>query len=561
VILEILLATLGGLGLFLFGMHLMSDALQRIAGSKLRRILEKLTTNRVVAAMAGTAITAIIQSSSATTVMTVGLVNAGLMSVQQALGIVLGANIGTTVTAQIIAFKLADVALPLVGVGMFMKILSKREKVRYWGDFLLGFGLLFFGMLVMQEGIMPLRDAPWVTDIFVQFSRIPVLGVLVGAVMTMIFQSSSATVGLVIALASTGMVDFPGAAALVLGDNIGTTITANLAAIGTSVSAKRVARAHFLFNLFGVCIVLAIFPYFVQFVDLITPGDPMQVTATGVVPYAARHVANLHTLFNVTNCLLFLPFLGALGWVASFITPGEEKPKVFRLETLAPTIFETPSFALDEARQELDYMGGEVFKMLSVAEMPLLENKETEKSLEEIKKTEDIVDSLQKEINTYLAELSRNSITEKQSREVFSMLQIVSNLERIGDHCESIGKLCKRRNEFNLDFSEEGRKELSLIYHHTKMFLKTVVDAITDTPGDLMEQVQGFEPRLNAMRREMRINHMDRLKTYKCDADAGLIFIDLLTSFEKIGDHAYNIAESLSGLTLGGTRELRYAAV
>ncbi|MFA5654031.1 MAG: Na/Pi cotransporter family protein [Desulfomonilia bacterium] len=560
-ILEILLATLGGLGLFLFGMHLMSDALQRIAGSKLRRILEKLTTNRVVAAMAGTAITAIIQSSSATTVMTVGLVNAGLMSVQQALGIVLGANIGTTVTAQIIAFKLADVALPLVGVGMFMKILSKREKVRYWGDFLLGFGLLFFGMLVMQEGIMPLRDAPWVTDIFVQFSRIPVLGVLVGAVMTMIFQSSSATVGLVIALASTGMVDFPGAAALVLGDNIGTTITANLAAIGTSVSAKRVARAHFLFNLFGVCIVLAIFPYFVQFVDLITPGDPMQVTATGVVPYAARHVANLHTLFNVTNCLLFLPFLGALGWVASFITPGEEKPKVFRLETLAPTIFETPSFALDEARQELDYMGGEVFKMLSVAEMPLLENKETEKSLEEIKKTEDIVDSLQKEINTYLAELSRNSITEKQSREVFSMLQIVSNLERIGDHCESIGKLCKRRNEFNLDFSEEGRKELSLIYHHTKMFLKTVVDAITDTPGDLMEQVQGFEPRLNAMRREMRINHMDRLKTYKCDADAGLIFIDLLTSFEKIGDHAYNIAESLSGLTLGGTRELRYAAV
>ncbi|MGI6386886.1 MAG: Na/Pi cotransporter family protein [Desulfomonilia bacterium] len=560
-ILEILLATLGGLGLFLFGMHLMSDALQRIAGSKLRRILEKLTTNRVVAAMAGTAITAIIQSSSATTVMTVGLVNAGLMSVQQALGIVLGANIGTTVTAQIIAFKLADVALPLVGVGMFMKILSKREKVRYWGDFLLGFGLLFFGMLVMQEGIMPLRDAPWVTDIFVQFSRIPVLGVLVGAVMTMIFQSSSATVGLVIALASTGMVDFPGAAALVLGDNIGTTITANLAAIGTSVSAKRVARAHFLFNLFGVCIVLAIFPYFVQFVDLITPGDPMQVTAAGVVPYAARHVANLHTLFNVTNCLLFLPFLGALGWVASFITPGEEKPKVFRLETLAPTIFETPSFALDEARQELDYMGGEVFKMLSVAEMPLLENKETEKSLEEIKKTEDIVDSLQKEINTYLAELSRNSITEKQSREVFSMLQIVSNLERIGDHCESIGKLCKRRNEFNLDFSEEGRKELSLIYHHTKMFLKTVVDAITDTPGDLMEQVQGFEPRLNAMRREMRINHMDRLKTYKCDADAGLIFIDLLTSFEKIGDHAYNIAESLSGLTLGGTRELRYAAV
>ncbi|MFY9167687.1 MAG: Na/Pi cotransporter family protein [Desulfomonilia bacterium] len=558
---EILLATLGGLGLFLFGMHLMSDALQKIAGSGLRRILEKLTTNRVVAVLAGTAITAIIQSSSATTVMTVGLVNAGLMSLQQALGIILGANIGTTVTAQIVAFKLTDIALPLVGIGTFMKILSKREKVRYWGDFLLGFGLLFYGMLVMQGGVMPLRDAPWVCDIFVHFSTIPVLGVLVGAFMTMIFQSSSATVGLVIALATTGVVDFPGAAALVLGDNIGTTITANLAAIGTNVSAKRVARAHFIFNFFGVCVMLLIFPYFVQFVDYLTPGDPMQMAEAGALPYAARHVANLHTLFNVTNCMLFLPIMGVLGWVASLITPGEEKPRVFRLETLVPTIFETPSFALDEARQELDYMGNEVFKMLSAAEKPLLENKETEKFLEEIDKTENIVDSLQKEINTYLTELSRNSITEKQSREVFSMLQIVSNLERIGDHCESIGKLCKRRNEFNLDFSEEGRKELSLIYHHTQMFLKTVVDAITDTPDDLMEQVQSFEPKLNAMHWEMRIKHMERLKTAKCHADAGLIFIDILTSFEKIGDHAYNIAESLSGLTLGGSRELRYAAV
>ena len=367
--------------------------------------------------------------------------------------------------------------------------------------------------------------------------------------------------GLVIALATTGVVDFPGAAALVLGDNIGTTITANLAAIGTNVSAKRVARAHFLFNFFGVCVMLLIFPYFVQLVDYLTPGDPMQVAETGVLPYAARHVANLHTLFNVTNCMLFLPIMGVLGWVASLITPGEEKPRVFRLETLSPAIFETPSFALDEARQELDYMGNEVFKMLSAAEKPLLENKETEKFLEEINKTEDIVDSLQKEINTYLTELSRNSITEKQSREVFSMLQIVSNLERIGDHCESIGKLCKRRNEFSLVFSEEGIKELSLIYHHTQIFLKTVVDAITDTPDDLLEQVQSFEPKLNAMRWEMRIKHMERLKTSKCHADAGLIFIDILTSFEKIGDHAYNIAESLSGLTLGGPRELRYAAV
>ena len=549
---QILLTTFGGLGLFLFGMHLMSDALQRIAGSGLRRILERLTTNRVVAVLAGTAITAIIQSSSATTVMTVGLVNAGLMSMQQALGIVLGANIGTTVTAQIIAQAFRRCSAPVAW--MFMKMDKRRRS-----------GTRRFSRIrppVFRHAHHAGRHhapARSILDLL-SFSKTPILGVLVGTAMTMIFQSSSATVGLVIALASTGMVDFPGAAALVLGDNIGTTITANLAAIGTNVSAKRVARAHFLFNFFGVCIMLLIFPFFLEFVDYLTPGDPVLMVA-GTAPNAARHVANLHTLFNVTNCLLFLPFLGALGWAASLITPGEEKPRIFRLESLAPTIFETPSFALDEARQELAYMGNEVYRMLAAAEKPLLENAGTERFLEEIDKTENIVDSLQKEINTYLTELSRNSITEKQSREVFSMLQIVSNLERIGDHCESIGKLCKRRNDFSLDFSEDGRKELTLIYHHTQRFLKTVVDAITDTPEDLMEQVQGFEPKLNDMRWEMRINHMNRLKSYKCHADAGLIFIDILTSFEKIGDHAFNIAESLSGLTLGGSRELRYATV
>ena len=284
----------------------------------------------------------------------------------------------------------------------------------------------------------------------------------------------------------------------------------------------------------------------------------------GRAPEAVAWVDALWTVvlfFGVPLSAAPDPAFGALGWAASLITPGEEKPRIFRLESLAPTIFETPSFALDEARQELAYMGNEVYRMLAAAEKPLLENAGTERFLEEIDKTENIVDSLQKEINTYLTELSRNSITEKQSREVFSMLQIVSNLERIGDHCESIGKLCKRRNDFSLDFSEDGRKELTLIYHHTQRFLKTVVDAITDTPEDLMEQVQGFEPKLNDMRWEMRINHMNRLKSYKCHADAGLIFIDILTSFEKIGDHAFNIAESLSGLTLGGSRELRYATV
>lgn len=544
---NMLLTTFGGLGLFLFGMHTMSNSLQKIAGARLRRILQTLTTNRVVAVLAGTAITAIIQSSSATTVMTVGLVNAGLMTLKQAVGVVIGANIGTTITAQIIAFKLTDIALPLIGIGMFMKLLSKKESVKFWGDFFLGFGMLFYGLLVMTNGVMPLRSAPWVSEFFIHFSRSPILGVAVGTIITILFQSSSATVGLVIALASTGVVDFYGAAALILGDNIGTTITAQLASLGTNVSAKRVARAHLLFNVFGVCIILLIFPVFVRFVDFVTPGDPFLVVE-GYNACSARHIANFHTIFNVTNCLIFLPLMSGLTRLSTYLCPGDESPRKYRLESLGKGIFETPSFALDEAKEEIDYMGHEVFKMLEFSESSLIENKGTERMYTDVMEKEDIVDTLQKEINDYLTELSRQSVTEKQSKEIFSMLNIVSNLERIGDHCESIAKLCKKRNEFGLDFSEDGKKEISHIYHHTLEYLRTIIVAIKETPNNLMEVVRSFEPKLNAMRWEMRVNHMQRLKTSACTSDAGLVYVDILTSFEKIGDHAYNIAESLSGL-------------
>ncbi|MBN1636872.1 MAG: Na/Pi cotransporter family protein [Deltaproteobacteria bacterium] len=544
---NILLTTLGGLGLFLFGMHIMSDGLQKLAGPKMRHILERLTTNRVVAVIAGTAITSVIQSSSATTVMTVGLVNAGLMTLRQAIGVVIGSNIGTTVTAQIIAFNLTDIALPTIGIGMFMKLLGRKERTKFSGEFIMGFGLIFFGLFVMKDAMTPLRSAPWISDLFIYFSTTPILGVVVGTIITMLFQSSSATIGLVIALASSGVVDFYGAAALVLGDNIGTTITAQLASIGTNVSAKRVAISHLMFNVIGVGIILLIFPLFVEFVDFVTPGQP-DLALNGNLPYIARHIANFHTIFNVANCLVFLPMLGILAKISALIVPGEVRPRTFRLESLDPSIFETVPVALDEAKQEIDYMGNEVFNMLAVVENPIIDNVNTDKVLKRVEEMESLVDDLQKEINTYLTELSRQSVTESQSKEIFSMLYMVSNLERIGDHCESLAKLCKRRNEYSLIFSDAGKKELNEIFHHTLEYLKIIIQAIKDTPSDLIEQVRRYENRLNTMRREMRINHMDRLKDSVCSADAGLIYVDILTSFEKIGDHAYNIAESLSGI-------------
>lgn len=544
---EILFGALGGLGLFLFGMKIMSDGLQKLSGPKLRRILETFTTNRVVAVITGTVITSIIQSSSATTVMTVGLVDAGLMTLKQAIGVVLGANIGTTVTAQIIALHLSDYALPAIGIGMLLKLVGKTEKIRYWGDLLLGFGLVFYGLLVMKQGMEPLRHMPWVSRIFVNFSHTPILGVFVGTAITMLFQSSSATVGLVMALASSGLINFAGACSLVLGDNIGTTITAEIAAIGTNVTAKRTARAHTMFNVVGVSIILTIFPYFVRFVDFVTPGDPNQVIGVGL-PCMARHIANFHTLFNVTNNLIFLPLINVLVKIVTFLVPGETQERKFRLQSLEPNILGTVSVALEEAKKEVNYMAEEVYTMLDMVGKPLIENQNAENALENIMEKEDLVDDLQKEINTFLTELSRSSVTDKESKEIFSYIYVVSNLERIGDHCESLGKLCKKKKDYRLVFSPKGKAEISKIYLHTRDYLDIIVKALKHTPEDLMERVKPYEVRLNQMRIDMRIHHMERLKTATCNADAGLIFVDMLTSFEKIGDHAFNIAESLSGV-------------
>jgi len=349
------------------------------------------------------------------------------------------------------------------------------------------------------------------------------------------------------ALASSGVIAFMGAASLVLGDNIGTTITAEIAAIGTSVTARRVARAHTLFNVIGVTIILLIFPYFVRFVNFVTPGDTNQVVGTSL-PYMSRHIANFHTLFNVTNNLIFVPLLGVLVKVVTFLVPGEEEQRVFRLQSLDPSILETVSVALEEAKREVNYMATEVCDMLDLVKKPLLESQDAEHILEKIMGKENVVDDLQKEINTFLTELSRSSITEGESKEVFSFLYIVSNLERIGDHCESLGKLCKKKTDFKLLFSDKGTAEITKIYNHTHDYFKIILDALKTPPPALMDQVKIYESNLNVMRRDMRVHHMERLQRATCNADAGLIFVDMLTSFEKIGDHSFNIAESLSGV-------------
>ncbi|MGK2943548.1 MAG: Na/Pi cotransporter family protein, partial [Desulfuromonadales bacterium] len=404
---KLIFGLMGGLGLFLFGMKILSEGLQKVAGNRMQKILAALTNNRVVGALVGIAVTAIIQSSSATTVMVVGFVNAGLMSLVQSIGVILGANIGTTVTAQLIAFKITKYALPAIGIGAAFKLFSRNRKWSYFGEILLGFGLLFFGLSVMKSAFDPLKASEEFRQVFMVVGNNHLLGVLIGAVLTVVVQSSSATIGITIALASTGLLSFEASVALILGENIGTTMTANLAAIGTSLTARRTAFAHFLFNALGVCYMLALFPLFLQFVSALTPGDADFVIQTqeqvarmggeiGDKPFIARHIANTHTMFNVVNTIIFLPMVGLLAKLSTFAIRGHEKETDFHLKYLDNRVLSTPPIALAQARSETRRMAQIAQEMVDETLRFLQDN--DLKRIPGLQNKENLTDVLQKEI-------------------------------------------------------------------------------------------------------------------------------------------------------------------
>jgi len=554
---DVIFQLVGGLGLFFIGMRFMSEGLQKAAGERLRRILGLLTNNRVVATMVGLMVTAIIQSSSATTVMTVSFVNAGLMTLRQALGVVLGANIGTTVTAQIIAFKIHHYALPALGIGVGLRLFSKSGRWRSLGEVIMGFGMLFFGLSLMKEAMEPLKASPMVREAFVKFDGSPLLGVLVGTIFTVLMQSSSVTVGIVMTLAASGLLSFKGAVALVLGDNIGTTVTAQLAATGGNTAAKRTAWSHTMFNVIGVIYVLILMPYFLKLVDLLSPGPADFVVRTaseaatfgvsvGDKPFIARHIANAHTLFNVTNTLVFLPILTVLEKITSFIVPQRIEPEGYHLLYLNPDIVSSTPIALEEARKETHRMMTLTRKMLGLTVDAFA--KGDLGNLEEVEKLENVVDMLQREITNFLVQITQNSLTLETSREINSLINIVNNTERIGDHAELLAKLTERKQRLKLTFTSQAEQDIYEIAKVVDEFLGLVIDGVAKDNKDILPFASAIESRINEMEDTMREAHIQRLNAGVCSVDAGLIFIDMLTSFEKIGDHCYNIAEALAGL-------------
>ncbi len=550
----LLFGLVGGLGLLLFGMKIMSEALQKIAGDRLRRGLSSLTNNRLLGVFTGASVTAIVQSSNATAVMVVGFVNAGLMSIAQALGVLLGANIGTTVTAQLLAFNIGHFALPAIGVGTGLKLFCSNKRWSLIGEVVLGLGILFFGFIIMKGAFVPIKDNASFHDFLLLFSRHQVLAVALGALMTVLIQSSSATIGLTLVLAGNGLLPFDLCIALILGENIGTACSANIAALKTNLAARRTALAHLLFNLIGVVYVLLLFPHFLHLVDLLTPGDPEFVlntpqlasqfgAAVGDKPFIARHIANSHTLFNVINALVFLPLLG---WVSRFTTllmKGRVTTQSFHLQYLDNRVLNTPILALSQAQLETQRMAHLSLKVFDQT-LDLLPGY-SEERLRHLNQEEKALDMLQREITDFLVNLSQQSITREASEQAAGLMHVVNDLERLGDHCEDLRRLFVVRIDRKIEFSDAAIEELDELVSHTRKFLLLAINAIDS--ASKIESMEGEERATSIfdLEMELRNNHIQRLSTGECSTAQGLLFIDILHHVSKVGEHVGNITRGL----------------
>lgn len=514
-----LIQTIGGLGLFLLGMKTMTEGLERTAGPKIKKILGAVSSNRIIGCLTGAGVTVLIQSSSATTVMLIGFVGAGLMTLQQAVGVTLGANIGTTVTAQLIAFKLTEAALPAIAIGVSLKFFSRKRNYRHFGEIILGFGLLFFGLSVMKNGLAPIRSEPEFIAFFTKFTTENlgglVLCVATGAVLTVIVQSSSATVGLTMALAMQGLLDFPTAMALVLGENIGTTITAQLATIGTkNVNAHRTARAHAVFNVVGVLIVLSVYPWFLDIVaqvSLWTGTGAVHQTANNEFINVARYLANGHTLFNVLNALIFLFFLPKLVQLSMFLAPKEKiTQERYRLPDFDEFFMDSSIGALVKVRGEIQKMAE--FTLQSFEKSAACLAARDDDKLAEREIIEEHIDKMQKVIIKYLTSIYQGEVNEQEAIEISELMRITNNIERIGDGIENVFKIIERIDDMRISMSQEALDDLQTIAQEVHTFMQLVIQELLEKTENFLSKAKVLENRIDQIRERLRAQHIERLR-------------------------------------------------
>ncbi len=533
----LILDFLGGFGLFMFGMEFMGEGLQKAAGSRMKNILGALTRNRLLGILVGAGVTALIQSSSATTVMVVGFVNVGLLSLKQAVGVIMGANIGTTITSWIVALgewtqylKPSVLAPIFLVIGIVLVMFAKNSQVKSIGQIVFGFGSLFLGLDMMSEAAKPLSRLDSVKHLFLMMGNHAILGVLTGAIVTAIIQSSSASVGILQALALAGLVPWGSAIYIILGQNIGTCITAILSSIGASINAKRAATIHFLFNLIGTIIFGLIAIILCNFVF---PTLRSQLIS-------AAEISMLHTIFNVLSTIILFPFGNLLVSIAETIIKGKNKThdKIYFLDE---RLLETPNIAVEVTIKEVIYMGELAYWNMQNA-LEALSDKNEEK-IQEVFEKEREINTLQEKLNGFLIKLSNTSLAEHEQLRVSELFHMVSDIERVGDHADNIGELAKKLKEEKLNFSEIARKELENISHIALECFSKAIKAYETRNKELAQEALPLEDEVDKLEEKLRSKHMKRLVKEECDPFAGIIYLDMISNIERIADHALNIAD------------------
>ncbi|MFH1834181.1 MAG: Na/Pi cotransporter family protein, partial [bacterium] len=523
----VVLSTAGGLALFLYGLRVLSSALKRAVGERMRVLLEHLTNRVYRGVLVGALITGVLQSSSVAMVLLIGLINAGVLTLRQGIGVMLGAEIGTSVTAQIIASKVGDYYLPIIAVGFVLSELFRGRRVGDTGRAMLGFGLLFLGMSVMSGGLRGVARSDAVLRLLESLGSNVPLGVLVGAGVTAVIQSSSAMTALVIAMGSAGILGLPAAIALVLGANIGTTVTAQLASLGSSLPARRLARAQLLVNVIGVAVVLPLVPWYAQLMATTSPS-------------LERQIANAHTFFNVAGTVALLPFVGGLAWLASRIVRGREPIATSTPQHLAEAFLAAPPVALNQARQELLRMADMTGSMISRCRHGLLHRDEA--ALAEVLEIEQAVDSLKQDIESYLERIPGDALSPREERRLHVLRHATGDVERVGDQAVNIaerGEIVLRKGSL---FSEPALADLAALFDKTALLYGRALGALREEDKEHAQEALHLEAEVDHLERLFKDRHLKRLDEGVCDASAGVLFVEILHNLERIGDHAVNIA-------------------
>lgn len=535
----------GGLGMFLYGMNIMADGMQKTAGSKMSQFLGMLTNNRLMAVLLGALITAIIQSSGATTVMVVGFVSAGVLNLTQAVGVIMGANIGTTITAWIVSmnqlgdafevFQPAFFAPLLIGIGALFMLFGKKQKMKTSGEILVGLGLLFIGLDFMSGSISPYTDAPIFAEAFRILGKNPLLGMVIGALVTALLQSSSASVGILQTLAMNGVVTTNAAIFITLGQNIGSCVTAMLSSVGGSRTAKRAAAIHLSFNVLGAVIFGVL-----SFVIFSLRPD------VGASEITAVQISIFHTIFNLTNTAILFPFANQLVKLSGFFIhedkkeAGDADEEAETMKHLDERIFESPAFALETAAMEVVHMGLITMENVERAMDAILTKNGDE--VENVYKTEKTIDHMEKMLTEYLVKVNNLSLTEEQKLVVNNLFYSINDIERVGDHAENLAEQAQYMAEHNVSFSETGESDLRIICKAAYNSFKHAVGARQNGDMDDVRKVSQYEDEVDNLEEEMREKHIERLSAGKCNPSAGVVFLDIISNLERISDHAYNLA-------------------